>query len=700
MENNHHCLQQLRRCQQRNKPLKRQATASHHSSTLPTLKKAADNAVVMTLIAAFFGLAAGAIGAMSFPSSHPHEITSGAIGAVLGAVLGALIYGAWPAVLYFWQAACSSQPVEREFFQQFRMMHLSICWVSSSAWFTLIIAYVAYLFGLLPELPLLPNPQRLAHPQGFELFHDWAVQISLLFVYGDWAAAVVSQVWPVWAICLGGSLAAFMIWRYSAPTARQAAMGGASDEAETNPFRLWLGASTGRLAQLGHHTNLAPNQPVSLTLEDAAQNILILGAIGSGKTTRVVQPLLLQLLDQRCGGLIFDIKGDFHRAVDQFAQQTGQSIITVGPEHAPLNLLAGLNPEMASSFLKSALLLAGKQQTDSFWVDSATELCRNSLGLLSFFPAHYSLNGLYRWVYELAFRRRILDDLEGLRPQLSPKQARSLKTYESYFSQVYDAMDARVQQGIQATAGQILSPFSNPELTDAFCTATTEQDSPALTEVLNGAVFLVSLPSVEQGLGAKVVYTLIKLRFYHVMQSRAAQANSSAWRPVFFLCDEFQEIVSANRDGLSDLNFWDKSRSSKTIGIISAQSVSSFYAAVGNRDLVDALCQNFRQKICFRTEDATTLQYFQTLADKVEVSRRTTGESTGTHEQGGRGSNTSRSQSESTSWMEKHVLTAQVFRQLSPNQAVALLSIEGQSADDVLEMTPVYVSSSVTLKET
>ncbi|MDD1475296.1 hypothetical protein MEO41_29125, partial [Dolichospermum sp. ST_sed4] len=65
------------------------------------------------------------------------------------------------------------------------------------------------------------------------------------------------------------------------------------------------------------------------------------------------------------------------------------------------------------------------------------------------------------------------------------------------------------------------------------------------------------------------------------MQNRnQLQVNQES--PVFFMCDEFQEIVSANREGLSDLNFWDKSRSSKTIGINSSQSIASFYASLGN----------------------------------------------------------------------------------------------------------------------
>lgn len=72
-------------------------------------------------------------------------------------------------------------------------------------------------------------------------------------------------------------------------------------------FRLWLGKSTGQLVKRHHVSNIAANQDISLSLTDATQNILVLDGIGSGKTTRAIHPLLVQLLNQRCGGLIFDI---------------------------------------------------------------------------------------------------------------------------------------------------------------------------------------------------------------------------------------------------------------------------------------------------------------------------------------------------------------------------------------------------------
>ena len=129
-------------------------------------------------------------------------------------------------------------------------------------------------------------------------------------------------------------------------------------------------------------------------------------------------------------------------------------------------------------------------------------------------------------------------------------------------------------------------------------------------------------------------------------------------------------------------------RCSKTIGIISGQAVSSFYSAVGNRDVANALLQNFRQKLCFKTEDTDSLNYFNNLARRVEVKGVSYSDSTG---QGSRNYGTSYdSHSESVSTVERPILDAQLFRSLYPEQAVALLSVGGHSMDDVINVKSVY----------
>ena len=456
------------------------------------------------------------------------------------------------------------------------------------------------------------------------------------------------------------------------------------------PFGLWVGRSTGHLSQLWHRTGLAGGQDISLSLEDAAQNILVLGGIGSGKTTRLMQPLLAQLLEQECGGIIFDVKGDVKTAVFSIAEHCNVNIavIGVGENTWSINILGGLTPEIAASFLKSAFLLSSGTSTDGFWIETATELCRNTLGVLSFIDGHYNLNSLYNYLFVDSFRDEIQEKASLLLDSLDEKEARILKSYMSYYENVFTNFDPKMKSSVIATAAQVLTPFNQPELIDAFCEEDSDVCIMDMTALFDRWVFLVDMPLARWGLGAKLIYTFIKLRFFNLMQDRINNPEWNQTNPVFFMCDEYQELISANKNGLSDLNFWDKSRSSKTIGIVSAQSISSFYAAIGNHDLANAVIQNFRQKFCFRTEDKATLALMNDLAGQARVYKKTVSQGSTTGHDGKQSTN----QNESIAEAREAVLDATLFRQLEENQVVGLLSVNGRSMDDLFWVVPVYVS--------
>ncbi|MCP4278794.1 MAG: TraM recognition domain-containing protein [Alteromonas sp.] len=281
-------------------------------------------------------------------------------------------------------------------------------------------------------------------------------------------------------------------------------------------------------------------------------------------------------------------------------------------------------------------------------------------------------------------------ELNPLLVTLEPKAQRLLKTYWRYHETIFATFDEKIKSGVQATVAQALAPFNHPELVDAFCAPADTHLS--LQAVLDGMVYLVDMPLSRWGLGGKVAYTLIKLRFFNVMQSRHQHADWNQDWPVFFMCDEYQELVSANKDGLSDLNFWGKSRSSKALGMISAQSISSFYAALGDRDLSHALLQNFRQKICFRTEDPVTLTLMDALAGRAKAQRKTISQTTGESTRSiTEPTSRQHSTTESVAESRESVLDATLFRHLTPNQAVTLLSLQGRSMDDVLELLPLFV---------
>ncbi len=91
------------------------------------------------------------------------------------------------------------------------------------------------------------------------------------------------------------------------------------DLSEPGDFGLWIGEATGTLSALGHTAGLQRGSNVTLNLRDAANNTAIFGETGTGKTTRVINHLLVQALDFDCG-LIFDVRGDFHTTAAHAAQ--------------------------------------------------------------------------------------------------------------------------------------------------------------------------------------------------------------------------------------------------------------------------------------------------------------------------------------------------------------------------------------------
>ncbi|MHB1671504.1 MAG: type IV secretory system conjugative DNA transfer family protein, partial [Acidiferrobacter sp.] len=234
--------------------------------------------------------------------------------------------------------------------------------------------------------------------------------------------------------------------------------------------RLWLGATEGLLHRRGLWRD-PRRRALVFDAADLGQNLLVLGGIGSGKTTSVIQPALLQCLAQGMGGLLFDIKGDFGVAAAGLANRTGRELIVVGPGRRAFNLLRGLTPEAAAGFLKSALLLNGAPG-DPFWTETAVELCRNALGVLSFLPDRYSLAGLYDYLFRDEVRaecdQRLRDEATGL----APAALRLLRGYQSYHEGVFTRFDAKVVAGVLASAAQVLTPFTHPDLVDAFCPPT------------------------------------------------------------------------------------------------------------------------------------------------------------------------------------------------------------------------------------
>lgn len=485
-----------------------------------------------------------------------------------------------------------------------------------------------------------------------------------------------------------------------------------TDEKQDKTFKgLYFGRSTGELYSRDHVGGLEVGAEVVASKEDCCKNTIIFGGIGSGKTTRAINPLLKQVFEQQAGALIFNIKSDFDRELDYIAKLTGRSYLTVGHGGMTLNLIRGTTPELAASYLKSCFIASGSAGgSGAFFVDQAVELCRQSLTLIMLAGGDYSLAGVYDVVFSDAKRQELIGIMNSRGDEYEQRQFRLALAVGNYFDNVHGAFDEKMLSNVNSTVAQVLSPFSHPDLIDAFSCGDT-QDEADLTALLDGAIYFVSLPMTLFGKeGSKYAYMLIKLRFMSLIRERRTRKDLNQETPVAFVCDEYQAIV----DSITDTDFWDKSRSAGCFGIVSMQGVSSLLQSVGSKQTADAILQNFRQRLVFRTEDDATMSMVQRLLGQVDVLITSTSDGTSTSVsnspgQGGDfaqafagamtasapGGNVSRSQgqsySESTSIQRQQLFDANDFRRLSTDYGLFIGNLGDRAVDEVIQMQPLYV---------
>ena len=574
---------------------------------------------------------------------------------------------------------------------------------------------------------------------GSEWLNQWAKLRIGYFTIGTWIGITLALrffvpgfVWGYsiwWALPLGivGGFLYLLIWMgkqtadvqlerekeaiiEASKTPEQRAAEAAAREAEAVQRRaemrqqfigLHLGTSTGMLYSRGHVGGVQQGQHVELSREDASKNVIIFGGTGGGKTSRSINPLLRQLFMQNAGALIFDIKTDFFKEVGALTNMAGRSFKVVGDGGMTLNLFRGCTPELAASYLKSCFLVQGQGSGDgAFWVDSSTEMARHCLNLLNLLRPHqYSIAGLYDIVFDNEARNALV--LEGTEKlsEMSDRDQRLFIQSQRFFVNVWNEHDEKLRKNILGTMNAVLSPFAHPDMVDAF-SIESEQGEADMTELVNdGAVFLVNLPMTKYGReGARFAYLLVKLRFMNMMRERRTRQDWNQDRPVAFVCDEYQAIV----DPISDTDFWDKSRSTRTIGIVSMQGVASLVHALGNNKAVaEAILQNFRQRIIFRTEDEATLRHIRDVLGQVDVLMTSTGYSasesetiSGVNAFGGKqmSLSSSESESENSSMQRQDLFGSNDMRSLSADYCLFIGNIGDHAVDEVLAVKPLYVN--------
>lgn len=373
---------------------------------------------------------------------------------------------------------------------------------------------------------------------------------------------------------------------------------------------------------LGH--NVESNLPVIIPEKGLYQNVLITGTIGTGKTSSAMYPFVNQLMKKNLGMLVLDVKGNFHIKIKEFAKLYNKKVTVIelnGKEtYNPLDK-PNLKPSVLANRLRTILTLFSNQNTtDTYWLDKVESFLTEAIKLCRIYNNGYvTFIELHKLIYDKDYLNQKISLAKKLflSNDLSQDQVYEFSTCLDFFFSEFKTLDNRVLSIIQSEISRITQIFVNDlEVKNTFCPSKEKITFKGFQDLENSIVVL-NMNIAEYRNLSKILATYLKLDFQSEVLMRLAKSTNIS--PVAFICDEYQEYVTAN-----DADFFSESREAKCINIISTQSYTSILNAVKDQSAAKVIIQSLVNKIWFRTDDIFTIEEAQKQLgkeDKIKYSR-------------------------------------------------------------------------------
>ena len=358
--------------------------------------------------------------------------------------------------------------------------------------------------------------------------------------------------------------------------------------------------------------------PVYLKEKGLFQNILITGSIGTGKTSSVMYPITRQILEykldnsnEKIGGLILDVKGNYHKEVEKILNEIGRinDLIVIdlsgNIKYNPLDK-PDLNPEVIAGRLKNILMLFSPETTESFWLDKTEHLITEVIkfiriyneGYVNFVELSKIINSKEYYEEKLNIVRKML-----YKGKLNEKQIYDLSTFIDFFKTEFLNLDSRTSSIIKSEISRITSIFiSNYNINKCFCPKLKDINFFGFEECIEeGKVVVLNMNISEYRNLSKIIAAYLKFDFQTAVLKRLGKNKEI--KKVFFLSDEYQEYVTE-----SDASFYATSREAKCINIIATQSYTSLKNSLSSEESANVIIQNLINKIWFRNDDNFTIE--------------------------------------------------------------------------------------------
>lgn len=386
-----------------------------------------------------------------------------------------------------------------------------------------------------------------------------------------------------------------------------------------------------------------------LTLGQAFQGILVLGATGCGKSTGSLYSLAMAFLMAGFGGLVLAVKPDEAAIWRRYAAEAGREndLIVVSPG-GPFKLNAmkyecerpGPGARETESLYRLLNCLSelgergqGGTQNESYWRNAqgqmlkhTIEVCKAAYGTVSIDTIHEIIRTAAqspadlesdRWREQSFCLRSILLAEEKTLPL---EQRKDFEYAASYFIGELPFMADRTRSSIVTGITGTTDIFMRGAIRELFCSDTTF--IPEMT-FMQGRIVLLSLDVKSWGATGRIAQALCKLIFQRAFERRDVRQYP---RPCFIFADEGQEFVTSE-----DRTFQATARSARVASVLGSQSLPSLYAALGGGDAArqeaDALLSNFQTKVFHANADSITNEWASNMIAKSWQYRATVGSS-------------------------------------------------------------------------
>lgn len=366
------------------------------------------------------------------------------------------------------------------------------------------------------------------------------------------------------------------------------------------------------------------NESIDFTWRDLLGHTVILGSTGSGKTTRLIEPMIHQLIQQRTYTghyaplLILDGKNDaamegrIRHSLACMGRDAGMRVISPERGNCSLDMfdMDGNATDELSEIITSAV---PKDHSNAYWEEFMKSFCSYLIDTIELLTPEAGFEEKVALVRSIIMETRevhgYIDELNDLRKESdSTEQHRRIKECTEALK-MWSALDPRTKSNHRSTALCMVKPLRSRLLRTLSLIRRYRFSWKEFFK--DKQVVIVRINAFEDMEAAKFLFSVIKSGYYSALMSHPQKPPSKTALSAIIM-DEWGLSVTGGQSRYSDRVAMQSIRSRGGAVIAATQGVRALEQVVGERE-TDAILANANNVLLMRSRDASTEQFAQRL---------------------------------------------------------------------------------------